>query len=510
MQLSTQILPSLNNELVTLPGASVFELPEKVLQFGTGVLLRGLPDYFIDKANKQKLFNGRIVVVKSTSQGVTDAFRQQEGLYTHIERGIEEGRNLEKISINASISRVLSAKEDWNTILSCAKNPSMQVIISNTTEIGITLDLLDVDRAQPESFPGRILAFLEARYQAFEGKMEAGMVIIPTELINDNGTCLQEMVLTLATKKKLSEGFIHWLSEANDFCNSLVDRIVPGKLSFEELSLMEQKLGYSDELMIISEPYRLWAIEVARKRSKDILSFSKADPGIFLSSDINKFREIKLRLLNGTHTLSCGLAFLAGFTTVKDAMVNPHFAAFVGKMMTEEIAPLVIQEDISEEEIKLFISQVTDRFLNPNLEHHWLSITVQYTSKMIMRVVPLLEKNQQRFLPPPRLMALGFAAYLLFMRSTKNGDGLYYGNINGRNYSVKDDMAGFFAAKWENPFSDNFVKTILSEKDLFSEKMGADSGFASTVNRHLDALMQHGVLKTIETVTEFTLDAQHK
>ena len=59
---------------------STLELPEKVLQFGTGVLLRGLCDYFIDKANKQGLFNGRIVVVKSTDSGGTDSFAGRTSL----------------------------------------------------------------------------------------------------------------------------------------------------------------------------------------------------------------------------------------------------------------------------------------------------------------------------------------------------------------------------------------------------------------------------------------------
>jgi tagaturonate reductase len=74
---------------VSIPNEEIFSLPEKVIQFGTGVLLRGLPDYFIDKANKQGLFNGRIVVVKSTNAGSTDAFNEQDGLYTLVVRGIE-------------------------------------------------------------------------------------------------------------------------------------------------------------------------------------------------------------------------------------------------------------------------------------------------------------------------------------------------------------------------------------------------------------------------------------
>src|SRR5262245_44886714 len=122
-----------------IPGEELFELPEKVLQFGTGVLLRGLPDFFIDKANRQGFFNGRIVVVKSTSQGSADAFAQQDGLYTLYIRGIENGVMAEEMILNSSISRVLSAQEDWNTILECAYDPEMKIIISNTTEVGIVL-----------------------------------------------------------------------------------------------------------------------------------------------------------------------------------------------------------------------------------------------------------------------------------------------------------------------------------------------------------------------------------
>ena len=89
MNLSKKTLNSIKTDDLILPAAELFNLPEKVLQFGTGVLLRGLPDYFIDKANKQNIFNGRIVIVKSTSQGDTDAFALQDGLYTHFVKGIE-------------------------------------------------------------------------------------------------------------------------------------------------------------------------------------------------------------------------------------------------------------------------------------------------------------------------------------------------------------------------------------------------------------------------------------
>ena len=92
MTLSKFTLKNIQGSKVQNVPDGIFELPEKVLQFGTGVLLRGLPDYFIDKANRQGIFNGRIVVVKSTSGGDSAAFEKQDGLYTLCIRGVENGK----------------------------------------------------------------------------------------------------------------------------------------------------------------------------------------------------------------------------------------------------------------------------------------------------------------------------------------------------------------------------------------------------------------------------------
>src|ERR1700742_966008 len=138
MNLSKENLSSIGSAVIK-PTDALFALPEKVLQFGTGVLLRGLPDYFIDKANRKGLFNGRVVVVKSTDGGDAGDFDRQDGLETLCVRGIEEGKKTEENIICSAISRVLSAREHWNEILQLAHRPEMQIIVSNTTEVGIQL-----------------------------------------------------------------------------------------------------------------------------------------------------------------------------------------------------------------------------------------------------------------------------------------------------------------------------------------------------------------------------------
>jgi tagaturonate reductase len=401
---------------------ALFVLPEKVVQFGTGVLLRGLPDYFIDKANKLGVFNGRIVVVKSTDQGGTDAYAAQDGLYTILEKGIENGLPVERTTINASISRVVSAKTEWQAVLDCAANPDIQIIISNTTEVGITLVASDVNSLLPESFPGKLLHFLMERYRVFNGSLESGLVIIPTELISDNGIKLKEIVIELAQLKGLDEAFINWVYTANDFCSSLVDCIVPGKLPANEQVQFEQKVGYQDSLAIMSEPYRLWAIETANEKTAAILSFAAADARVILAPSINKYKEIKLRLLNATHSLCCGVAILSEFLTVRDALNDKTFKNFLSSMLLDEIVPLVADGDITMEEARSFALQVVDRFSNQSIEHLWVNIAVQYTAKMQMRVVPLVDKYVKQHGKAPTLISFGFAAFLLFMKS-KNDPG---------------------------------------------------------------------------------------
>jgi tagaturonate reductase len=478
MNLSKENLPSIHGK-VTKPAATIFSLPERVLQFGTGVLLRGLPDYFIDKANREGLFNGRIVVVKSTDSGDSGAFDRQDGLYTLCIRGIEDGHKVEENIICSAISRVLSARDQWQEILALARNPDMQIVISNTTEVGIQLVDDDIRRVPPVSFPGKLLAFLYERYKAFGGSAQSGMVIVPTELIVDNGKKLAAIVKELTQMNALEADFLLWLETHCHFCSSLVDRIVPGKPDAASLQQLTHDLGYTDDLLAISEVYRLWAIE-GNETVRNTLSFAKADEGVIIQPDIEIYRELKLRLLNGTHTLSCGLAYLAGFHTVKQAMDDAAFSNFVADLMLKEIAP-AIPYDVPLSEARDFGLRVLDRFRNPHLQHQWISITMQYSSKMKSRDIPVLLRHYQKHDTPPPHFALGFAAYLLFMK--------------GGSYPVNDDKAAHFAGLWQHP--ETIVNAALKDKSLWGADLTQLTGFEKAVKENLDSLITKGARVTL-------------
>ena len=469
------------------PEAALLSLPEKVLQFGTGVLLRGLPDYLISKANNAGVFNGRVVVVKSTDRGDTSAFDQQENLYTIGVRGIENGIPVSENVISTAISRVLSATSEWQKVLACATNPDLEIVISNTTEVGIQLVREKTEQAPPSSFPAKLLAVLHARYEAFSGDLSKGLIVIPTELLPENGTLLQSIVLELAHFNHLEPGFVEWLENACVFCNSLVDRIVPGHPSSDKAKDIFEELGYRDNLLIIAEPYCLWAIQGDEKVAA-VLSFHQANPqAVVITTDINRFRERKLRLLNGTHTLSCGLAHLAGFVTVSEAMESADMSAFIEKLMFNEIA-LSIPYPLPAGDAETFGRQVLDRFRNPFVEHHWLNITVQFSAKMRMRNVPILLQHYRKNETAPPLFALGFAAFLCFYRHPT--------------HPVQDDRAAYFIRKWETSPPEDLIPDILSDTGLWGTDLSVLPGFAQQVTTFVNGILEKGARQVLHDLIQ--------
>ena len=498
MVLSKNNLKHIHSFSVLKPDEKLFELPEKVLQFGTGVLLRGLPDYFIDNANRQGIFNGRIVVVKSTSVSDTEVFNKQDALYTHCIRGIEDGVKKHENIINCAISRVLSASNEWEKILDCALNLNMKLIISNTTEIGIQLVHEDVRRHPPVSFPGKLLAFLYHRYVAFSGCNESGMIIIPTELIPENGKKLKSIVMELARGNGLEDTFIEWLECRNHFCNSLVDRIVPGHSSMELQTLLEKELGYTDNLSLISEAYCLWAIE-SNEETKKVLTFAGLHKGVILAENIELYRELKLRLLNGSHILACSLAFLAGCETVQQAMEDEILSRYIIDVMKSEIA-MGIPYEVDHVVAQKFASQVLDRFRNKEIQHHWINITTHYSLKMKMRVIPVVLKYYELYHHSPELISLGFAAYVFFMKALKEVDGIFYGEVEGNDYVINDDSAGLFMERWKTMPPSELVHVVINDIEFWDADLRSINDFQNSVLQKLEMIIKKGIKETISFV----------
>lgn len=378
------------------------ELPERVLQFGTGMLLRALCAASVDAANRAgpPRSAGRIVVVQSTPQGKAQAFNDQDGLFTLVERGLEKGLRVDRTRLIGSISRALVADHEWDAIRAIAARPELQLIVSNVTEAGFRVE---------SGFPARLTDLLRARFE----RLPSGppVFVIPTELVPDNGPKLAAMVDESAARASRADDFRRWLSEHVRFCSSLVDRITTGSPPPTEQAGLEARLGYADALLTLAEPYAFWAIEGDPEALRKAFPIDVTESVVF-APGIGFYRERKLRLLNATHTAMAPLALLTGMRTVRETVEHPRLGAFLRRMLFDEIIPAT---DLPTDAAVEFARAVVERFQNPWLDHEWRMIATNQETKMQIRVLPLVGWFATRRGRIPAGLALACAAHLTFL-----------------------------------------------------------------------------------------------
>ena len=488
--------PSSRGDIAPTP-AALLDLPERAVQFGTGAFLRGFVDYFIDAANRAGKFNGRVVVIGSTGSARDQAINEQDGLYTLAVEGIDGGQAKRELRVISSVSRAISASDDWRGVLACARNPWLEVVFSNTTEVGIALDEGDAfAAAPPRSFPAKLTRFLYERARTFAFSRDKGVVVIPCELIDDNGDRLRSLVMELAERWELAPAFARWIRDAVPFCNTLVDRIVPGAPPAAERAEIERTVGYRDALLTSCESYRLFAIQGDDALSAR-LRFADADAGITVTRDVRPYRERKVRLLNGTHTIMVPAALLAGCETVREAVQHELVGRFVRRVMLDEIVPTVDAPGAA-----AFAAEVLDRFANPYIRHALFDITLHGTAKMRVRVVPSIVRHAERNGSAPAALAFGFAAYLELMRG-----GLQEAR-RAAGVAVPADVPGErVRAAWVETGADldpsrleALVERVCGDQSLWGTDLTRAPGFAAAVADHLARIRRDGIGAALESL----------
>ena len=442
--------------------------PEKVLQFGEGNFLRAFVDWMIDKANRDGIYHGSIVLCQPIAQGLKDMINAQDGVYTLAMRGAENGQPVEKIEVITSVSRCINPYENYEDLMEIARSADLEVVVSNTTEAGIAYHAGDqlTDRP-PVSFPAKVTAFLYERYKAFHGDPEKGLLFLPVELIDNNGAELKRIVLQYAQEWELGQAFTDWINTANAFTSTLVDRIVTG-YPRDEVSYFEEKLGYKDNIIDTSELFNLWVIEGDEKWA-DKLPVHKTDANVIWTDDVKPYKKRKVRILNGAHTSTVLAAYLAGFDIVGDFMKDDTVRTFMNNVIYQEVIPTL---DLPKEELESFAAAVNDRFANPYIKHKLLDIALNSCSKFNARCLPSLlgyveDKNEL-----PKCLPFSLAAFIKFYQGEWQ-DGVYTGTRkDGTQYPLRDDesVIRFFADAWSENDAEGTAEAVLSNKDFWSGK----------------------------------------
>lgn len=476
--------------------------PVKLLQFGEGNFLRGFVDYMLDIANDAGVFDGNAVLIKPIAHGNLDLFHRQDCVYTVILRGKQGGETVVETRVVTSVDSAVSPSEDYAAYAALAKLPELRFIVSNTTEAGIVYDESDrFDLEPPTSYPGKLTKFLYDRFTAFDGAKDKGFIILPVELIEQNGAKLKACCLKLARLWKLPDAFIQWVDADNIFCSTLVDRIVTGYPK-DEAAALERELGYADDLIVTGEPFALWVIESDKPdQIAAELPLDKAGLPVIFTNDQQPYRERKVRILNGAHTSTVLAAYLGGLDTVGECMQDKTMRAFMERAVFGELAPMV---PLPADEVKRFADSVMERFENPFIKHSLLSISLNSVSKFKSRILPTIKETVAKTGRLPDALTFSLAALAVFYCGTRNAEGKLVaqrGQNENDTYEILDDAAvlDFFAEHAALP-ADALMRAFLSRTDFWGENLAEISGLCDKAAGYLQSIRDNGARKAIEVL----------
>ncbi|MFJ7638420.1 tagaturonate reductase [Peribacillus sp. NPDC097225] len=477
-------------------------LPVKIVQFGEGNFLRGFVDWMVHEMNKQGLFNGKIVAIQPTPHGkVVPKLDVQDGLYTLVQQGIDEGEIVEHFEVISSIDKWVNPYESWNEVLQYAESEDIEFVFSNTTEAGLTYYYEPFTPEQSVlSFPGKLTAFLYHRFQAFNGDKNKGVTVIPCELIENNGEVLKRLVLKISDDWALPNDFKQWISNDNNFCNTLVDRIIPGYPK-DTINAFQEKIGYRDELLVVGEPYHLFAIE-ATEEIAEKLPFHKAGLNVRWG-DITPYRNLKVNILNAPHTMMFSIGYLSGLNTVYETMKDETLYNFIYQSIHHEILPTI---DFDEKTLQKFTSSILDRFKNPFVKHYLSDLGLNAVSKFKARVLPILMKSIKENNRIPQNIAFSFAALIVYYQSTKivDAEHLLCRRSDGEEYKVRDSkeaIATFYMAwsKYDGTSQSihEMISCILENELLWDENLNDVERLTETIANYTEKIIANGVGKAM-------------
>lgn len=464
----------------------------KMMVFGGGNFVRAFILYFLNEYNKSALEPFGAVVVKVTPGDYLD-WKDQDGLYHVLTKGLKEGQVIDKSDLISCVTDILAVYEDWELWLKNAENPSIQFLVNNVTESGLVFKEESFNDEIPDTFPAKLTKWLLRRFQYFEGDASKGCILMPCELIENNADLLKSFIKKYIYHWQLSSDFEKWLDESCIFCNTLVDRIVPG-VNKNHLSTAQEKVGYADKLITEGEPYHIFVIE-ADDKVRSALPWHQT-PGlqIIYTKDLSVYRIKKIRILNGAHSSLVPVGLLYGLEIVREVLEDDLLSKYVEHLIYQEIIPIL---PLDKQTLVDYAKDTLDRFRNPFLHHKLETISLNSFSKARVRIIPTIKEFYNKNGTFPKGTILAFSSMIL----------LYRGYYNDLKFAINDDtyivetMKTFWSEAKTDSIPDQHQFTqLLSDPKLWGEDLSQIVGLQETIMAQLNGIFQNGMKHEIAQI----------
>ena len=461
--------------------------PERVIQFGEGNFLRAFVDWIISQINERTDFNGSVVVVQPIEKGLVDMLNSQDGLYHVNLQGMEKGQTVNSYRLIDVVSRAINPYRDFDDYEKLAELPDVRFVVSNTTEAGIAFDASCRLSDRPaSSYPGKLTQLLYHRFRYFNGDPHKGLIIMPCELIFQNGHVLKKTIEQYIYLWKLGDEFRTWFETACRVYATLVDRIVPG-FPKKEIDEIQRKLQYQDRMVVQGEAFHLWVIEAPEELEQEFPAGKAGLNVLFVPSEA-PYHARKVTLLNGPHTVLAPVAFLSGIDIVRDACQHPVVGAYVRRVMFDELMETL---DLPKPELMQFAEDVLERFNNPFVDHQVTSIMLNSFSKFATRDLPGLKVYLQRKGRLPEGIVMGLAAILIYYKGGVRADGVAY--------SPNDlpEIISFMQELWAAGDIRKLAEQVLAADWIWHENLNEIPQLTDRLVYYLQTIRQDGMLSVV-------------
>ena len=462
---------------------------EKIIQFGEGNFLRGFIEWIIWNTNKKTDFDGSVVVVQPIEKGMIDVLNEQDGLYHLNLQGMQNGKSIDTVEMIDVISRALNPYREFDEYLKLAEQPQMRFVISNTTEAGIAFDPECKFTDKPaSSYPGKLVQLLYHRYEYFKGDRSKGFIILPCELIFENGKHLKECIRQYIRHWNLGEDFSEWFETACGVYCTLVDRITPG-YPRDTVAQLTERIGIEDRLLDKAEIFHLWVIE-APKSVADEFPADKAGLNVIFVPSEAPYHERKVTLLNGPHTVLSPVGYLSGLNTVKECCEDSEIGRFVHKVMYEELMQTL---NLPMEELQQFADDVMERFRNPYVKHFVTSIMLNSFPKFKTRDLPGLKTYLQRKGELPKGLVLGLAGITTYYKGGKRGEDEIVPNDDEKITTLLKEL-------WATGDCRKVAVGVLAAEFIWGEDLNKVDGLADLLTADLELIQAKGMREAVKSI----------
>ncbi|NIA71773.1 mannitol dehydrogenase family protein [Pelagibius litoralis] len=419
--------------------------------------------------------------------GVRDQLAPQDGLYTQAVAG-PEGESLRVIG---AVKEVFFAAENPAALVARLADPQTRIVSLTVTEKGYCHDpasgALQHDHPdirhdlqhpeQPRSALGFLLAGLRRRYE----RGQTPFTVLSCDNLPHNGATLRGLVLELA--EAVDPALMRWIEAETSFPSTMIDRIVPATTE-DDRQRVSERLGLRDEGVVICEPFRQWVIEDRFAAGRPLWE----QAGAQMVSDVAPFEEMKLRLLNGSHSMLAYLGYLCGHETIADTMADDTLRRLTRRFMDREAGPTLKLPPGAD--LESYKQALIERFANPGLQHRTWQIAMDGSQKLPQRLLATI-RDRLRVGAAIDLLALAVTGW---MRYTAGHDEA------GAVIDVRDPLAGKLVESYAAGQGDpsRIVDAFLQLREVFDPDLADNPDLRKALTGALGLILTRGTRAAAE------------